>query len=145
MEVASGCGDSRIASNWIGQEVLRHLNESTIEIDQYSVTADQMTDLLKQVVGGELDQTRAKEVLNEMVDSKIEVQSAMDKLGIKPVDSSELDSLCQQLIDENPDVAKQIQDGNTKAVGMLIGKARKINPNANPGVVKDKILKSLGG
>jgi len=27
---------------------------------------------------------------------------------------------------------------------MLIGKARKLNPNANPGVVKDKILKSLG-
>ena len=142
--VAEGCGDSRIAGNWIGQEVLRHLNESNIEIEHYPVSASSMTDLLKRIVAGELDQTRAKEVLNEMVESRLDVQSAIDKLGIKPVDNSEIDSICQQLIEENPDVAKQIQDGNLKAVGRLIGKARKLNPNANPGVVKDTILKSLG-
>ncbi|MFT5300979.1 MAG: aspartyl-tRNA(Asn)/glutamyl-tRNA(Gln) amidotransferase subunit B [Mariniblastus sp.] len=140
LEVAEGCGDSRIANNWVGQEVLRQLNESNLEIEQYAVSAEQMTELLTRVVGGELDQTRAKEVLNEMVESKSTVTAAIENLGIKPVDNSELDSLCQQLLDENPDVASQIRDGNLKAVGMLIGKARKLNPNANPGVVKDKLL-----
>lgn len=144
VNVANGCGDSRIASNWVGQEVLRHLNESNIEIEQYPVSSDQMTELLKLVVGGDLDQTRAKEVLNEMVECNLGVRASIDKLGIKPVDSREIDSICQLLIDENPEVARQIQNGNVKAVGMLIGKARKLNPNANPGVVKDKILKSLG-
>jgi aspartyl-tRNA(Asn)/glutamyl-tRNA(Gln) amidotransferase subunit B len=144
LAVADGCGDSRIASNWVGQEVLRHLNEFNIEIEHYPISSAQMTELLRRVVGGELDQTRAKEVLNEMVDSRSSVIEAIDKLGIKPVDNSELDSICQQLIDEHPDVAKQIQDGNVKAVGMLVGKARKLNPNANPGVVKNLILKSLG-
>jgi aspartyl-tRNA(Asn)/glutamyl-tRNA(Gln) amidotransferase subunit B len=143
LTVADGCGDSRIASNWIGQEVLRHLNESGIEIDQYPVSAEQMCGLLKIVVSGELDQTRAKEVLDEMVNSNLDHQQAIDKLGIKPVDGSEIDSLCQQLIDENPDVAKQIRDGNTKAVGALIGKARKLNPNANPGLVRTTILEKL--
>lgn len=144
LEVAEGCGDSRIASNWIGQEVLRHLNESNNHIEQYPVSSGQMTELLKRVVGGELDQTRAKEVLNQMVSSRQSVTEAIDELGIKPVDNSELDSICQQLIDENPEVAQQIRDGNVKAVGMLIGKARKLNPNANPGMVKEMILKSLG-
>ena len=144
LAVADGCGDSRIASNWVGQEVLRHLNEFNLEIEHYPISSEQMTELLRRVVGGELDQTRAKEVLNEMVDSRNSVVEAIEKLGIKPVDHSELDSICQQLIDENPDVAKQIQDGNVKAVGMLIGKARKLNPNANPGMVKSLILKSLG-
>ena len=142
--IADGCGDSRVANNWVGQEVLRHLNESNITIEQYPVSSNQMTELLKRVVGGELDQTRAKEVLNEMVESRISVSDAIDKLGIKSVDNSELDSICKRLINENPEVAQQIQDGNLKAVGMLIGKARKLNPNANPGVVKDMILKSLG-
>jgi aspartyl-tRNA(Asn)/glutamyl-tRNA(Gln) amidotransferase subunit B len=144
LAVADGCGDSRIASNWIGQEVLRHLNESGIEIDQYPVSAQQMIGLLKIVVSGELDQTRAKEVLDEMVTSNLDHQKAIDKLGIKPVDSSEIDAICQQLIDENPGVSQQIRDGNTKAVGALIGKARKLNPNANPGLVREKILKFLG-
>ena len=144
LEVAEGCGDSRIANNWIGQEVLRHLNEANLEIGQYPVSSKQMTHLLKRVLAGELDQTRAKEVLDVMVESRITVAEAIDKLGIKPVESSELDSICHQLINEYPEVAQQIRDGNLKAVGMLIGKARKLNPNANPGILKAMILKSLG-
>ena len=144
VEVAEGCGDSRIASNWIGQEVLRQLNETGAAIEDYPVGADHLTELLKKVVGGEIDQTRAKEVLNEMLTSGDSVSDAMDKLGIKAVDNSELESLCQQLIEENAEAVEQIKSGNVKAVGMLIGKARKINPNANPGVVKDMILKTLG-
>jgi aspartyl-tRNA(Asn)/glutamyl-tRNA(Gln) amidotransferase subunit B len=79
-----------------------------------------------------------------MVSSNLSAEAAIEKLGIKPVDEGELDTLCQQLIEENPDAVEQIKSGNLKAVGMLIGKARKLNPNANPGVVKDKILKSIG-
>ena len=144
LAVAEGCGNSKMASNWVGQEVLRFLNESGEAIDSYPVSSGQMTELLAKVNAGELDQTRAKEVLQEMIDSKLEVQAAMDKLGIKAVDNSEIESLCQQLIDENPDVIQQIKDGNGKAVGALIGKARKLNPNANPGLVKDTILKTIG-
>ena len=103
-----------------------------------------MTELLTKVNAGELDQTRGKEVLEEMIASNLEVQAAMDKLGIKAVDNSEIESLCQQLIDENPDVIQQIKDGNGKAIGALIGKARKLNPNANPRLVQDTILKTIG-
>lgn len=144
LAVADGCGNSKIASNWVGQEVLRFLNESGETIDAYPISASQMTELLSKVSSGELDQTRGKEVLQEMIDSKLGVQAAMDKLGFKAVDNSEIESLCQQLIDENPNVIEQIKDGNAKAVGALIGKARKINPNANPGLVKDSILKMIG-
>jgi len=128
LAVAEGCGNSKMASNWVGQEVLRFLNESGESIEAYPVSSAQMTELLSKVNGGELDQTRGKEVLQEMIDSKLEVQAAMDKLGIKAVDNSEIESLCQQLIDDNP----------------VIGGARKINPNANPGLVKETILKMLG-
>jgi len=144
LAVAEGCGNSKMASNWVGQEVLRFLNESGDAIDAYPVSASQMTELLTKVNAGELDQTRAKEVLQEMIDSKLEVQAAMDKLGIKAVDNSEIESLCQQLIDENPEVIEQIKDGNKKAVGALIGKARGINPNANPGLVNKTIIKMIG-
>ena len=142
--VSNGCGDSRIASNWIGQEVLRHLNESGGEISDYPIAVGEMTNLLKRVVQKELDQTRAKEVLDEMVVSSLAVEAAIEKLGIKPVDESELDALCQKLIEENSEAVEQIKSGNLKAVGMLIGKARKLNPNANPGVVKGKLLKAIG-
>ena len=143
LAVAGGSGDSKMASNWVTQEVLRYLNDNGCEIDAYPVSSDGLTELLKNIVDGKLDQTRGKEVLEEMVTANRSVQEAMDKLGIKQVDSSEIDALCQQLIEENPDVIKQIQDGNAKAVGSLIGKARKINSNANPGLVRTKILEMI--
>ncbi len=145
LNVAEGCGNSKMAANWIGQEVLRFLNESEATIESYPITSTQMTELLTRVVGGELDQTRAKEVLEQMIEFQLEVQSAMDKLGIKPVDNQEIEALCQQLINENPQVIEQIKGGNAKAVGALIGKARKLNPNASPGLVKNTILKMVGG
>lgn len=144
LSVAQGCGNSKIASNWVTQEVLRHLNEHDVEIEDYPLSAGSMTELLTHVVQGKLDQTRGKEVMEVMLEERITVQAAMDKLGIKEVDGSELESLCQQLIDENQSIATQIRDGNAKAVGALIGQARKLNPNANPGLVRAKILELLG-
>jgi aspartyl-tRNA(Asn)/glutamyl-tRNA(Gln) amidotransferase subunit B len=143
LTVADGCGNGKIASNWVSQEVLRHLSETEAEIADYPVSAESLTELLKVVVGGDLDQTRAKEVLTEMIESGLTVSAATEKLGIVKVDSGEIDGLCQQLIDENANVVSQIKDGNAKAVGALIGKARKINANANPGVVRKRILEMI--
>ena len=145
LAVADGCGSGKIASNWVSQEVLRHLRETESEIDQYPVSAASLTELLKVVVSGDLDQTRGKDVLAEMIATGVSVSEASDKLGIVKVDSSEIDSLCQQLIDENQDVVNQIKEGNDKASGRLIGQARKINPNVNPGLVRKRILEMIAG
>ena len=60
------------------------------------------------------------------------------------VDAGEVESLCQQLIDENPGVIEQIRGGKVQAVGSLIGKAKKLNPNINPNAVKENLLKQIG-
>ena len=134
----------KLASNWVGQEVMRYLNENNATIENYPVSSAKLADLLARINGGEVDQTRAKEVLAEMLASGCEVQAAFDKLGIVKVDSGDLEALCQQLIDENPAVIEEIKSGKVKAVGSLIGKARKINPNVNPGVLRESILKIIG-
>jgi len=147
--VADGSGkdgkpNGKMASNWVGQEVMRYLNEHNATIEDYPISADKLAELLSRVAAGEVDQTRAKEVLAEMLASGSEVQAAFDKLGIVKVDSGAIDALCQQLIDENPSIIEEIRGGNMKAVGSLIGKARKINPNVNPGVVRESLLKTIG-
>ncbi|MEM9943248.1 MAG: Asp-tRNA(Asn)/Glu-tRNA(Gln) amidotransferase subunit GatB, partial [Planctomycetota bacterium] len=140
LAVAAGCGNSKMACNWITQEVLRYLNEENLDIDSYPIPASGLIELLSKINTGKIDQTRAKEVLEEMISSGISVQAAMDALGIQPVDEGELEALCQQLVLDNPAVIAQIRDGNTKAIGALIGKSRKLNPNANPGIVREKLL-----
>jgi aspartyl-tRNA(Asn)/glutamyl-tRNA(Gln) amidotransferase subunit B len=143
LELAAGVGNSKLAANWVGQEVLRYLNENSATIEEYPVSADQLTQLLSMIDAGEIDQTRAKDVLNEIIESGSDLGQAIKKLGIESIGVGEIAAMAAQLISDYPDVAQQIKDGNTKAVGSLIGKARKLNPNVNPGVVKDKILEQL--
>lgn len=135
---------AKIASNWVAQEVLRYLNEQNCEIADYPVSAVQLAGLLQRMDAGDFTQTRGKDVLVEMVDGPMNLEAAVEKLGIKAVDSSELDSLCEQLIAENPGVIDQIREGKLKAIGALIGKARKANPNIDPNQLKDTLLKKIG-
>ena len=139
LEMAAGCGNSQIAANWVGQEVLRYLNETNTTIEQYPVTVTEFVEFLALMSSGQMDQTRGKSVLNEMTESKSGLASAVQKLGFVAVGAEEMRHLAEQLIAENPDLAQQIRDGNAKAIGALIGKARKLNPNANPGVLKTEI------
>lgn len=143
LAVAAACNNNKLASNWISQEVLRHLNETNSNIADYPVTADSLGQLLTKVADGSLEQTRAKDVLATMVEHKLAVDAATKKLGIRAVDSSELDDLCTQLLGANPKVIDEVKGGKAKAVGALIGQARKLNPNVNPNAVREKLLEMI--
>lgn len=135
-ELATACGDGKRASNWVQQDVLRLLNESGQTIEQFPVGALALGELLKSIAAGDIDNTRAKDVLQEMIDSQSTAADAMAALGIEKVDVSDLESLCQELLDANPAVVADLKDGKMKAVGALIGQAKKQNPNVNPAQIK---------
>jgi len=137
IELAESCGDGKLASNWVQQDVLRHLNEQEIAVSEFAVRPLALSELLGKVKGGQLDTSRGREVLGEMIESGGSVTEAMTKLGIAEVDDSELMDLCHQLIESNPKIVADIQSGNLKAAGALIGQAKQKNPNVNPSRVRE--------
>ncbi len=148
LAVANKAGSDKLAlgkkaANWISQEVMRYLNENQTTIGNYPVTADQLAELLARIESGDIDQSRAKEVLAKMETENCDVDTAFQALGIVKVDAGELDSLCQQLIADNPKTVQEVKDGKMKAVGSLIGQARKINSNVNPGELRNKLLEII--
>ncbi|MEM7477217.1 MAG: Asp-tRNA(Asn)/Glu-tRNA(Gln) amidotransferase subunit GatB [Planctomycetota bacterium] len=135
--VASG-GDPKRASSWVQQEVLRVLNEQGQDISQVAVGPERLAELIAAIDSGELDTSKGKEVFQYLLDNvEASVQQAKDALGIKAVDQGELESLCRELLGENQKVVDQFKDGNTKALGALIGAAKKKNPNADPRQVRE--------
>jgi aspartyl-tRNA(Asn)/glutamyl-tRNA(Gln) amidotransferase subunit B len=105
-------------------------------IEQFPVKASALGELLKSIGAGDIDNTRAKDVLQEMVDSQSTAADAMVALGIEKVDASDLESLCQELLEANPAIVADLKAGKRKAVGALIGQAKKKNPNVNPAQIK---------
>ena len=136
-------GNAKLTSNWIQQELLRYLNEQELEIEEIPLTTENFSALLIEVDQGKLDQSRGKEVLALMLAKDCNVADARNELGIVEVDSSEVESICQTLIAENPAAVEDIKTGNMKAIGSLIGQARKLNSSLNPKLVRETLMKLL--
>ena len=143
VEFAEGCDDGKRASNWVQQDVLRTLNERGISIDEFPIPAADLAELLKTIQGGDLDGSRAKDVFEEMLASGVSAADAMKKLGIEKVDQSQLVDLCRKLLEENPRIVADVKGGKQKAVGALIGQAKRHNPNASPNEVREICLQLI--
>ncbi len=138
-------GDGKRTSSWIQQDVMRTIKDRHIGVDQLPVSAQTLGQLINKVADGELDNARARDVFAHLLDNDVPVDQAMKALGIEAVASGDIESLCQELIDANPKIVEDVLGGNEKAVGALIGQARKKNPNANPQVVRQTVLRLIKG
>lgn len=142
---ATASGDGKRTSSWIQQDVMRTLKDREIEIKELPVEGSKLGALIKKVSTGDLDNARARDVFAHILEKPVSVDEAIKALGIESVDSSEIESLCQELVDANPKVVQDVLGGNEKAVGALIGQAKKKNPNANPQVVRQTVLRLIKG
>lgn len=143
-QLVHACGDPKRASNWVQQDVLRTLNERVWTIQQFSVSAESLGELLTALRDEKVSTPRAKDLFQFMVENRVAVTQAMESLGIAPVDAAALRELCRQLVADNPKVAEDVRSGKLQAVGALIGQARRLNPNADPSTVRALCLELIG-
>ncbi len=134
--VVPAAGDGKKAANWVTQEVLRVLNEQGWTLGQFPLTPAGLGELIKFVIGGEIEITRGKEVFNDMVANRRSAAESMQALGISKVDTGELEAICRELVAANPKIVADVKSGKQQAVGALVGQAKKRNPNANPNDVR---------
>jgi aspartyl-tRNA(Asn)/glutamyl-tRNA(Gln) amidotransferase subunit B len=136
LTLAEATGDGKRASNWVQQEVLRVLNETGGTINEFPVKAEGLAVLVKAVIAGEIDNSRAKEVFNDMAATGKSAEAIMKERGIEKVDSSALKTLCAELLAANPRIVADVKSGKEQAIGALVGQAKKKNPNVSPGEVR---------
>jgi len=142
-QLADASGDGKMAANWIQQDVLRTLNERQWTIAQFPIAAAELAILLRRVKSGELDTAKGRLVFAHMVDHRATVDDAIQALGIVQVDETELRQLCAELVANNPRVVAEVKSGKDKAIGSLVGQAKKRNPNVNPARVKEICLELI--
>jgi aspartyl-tRNA(Asn)/glutamyl-tRNA(Gln) amidotransferase subunit B len=140
VQLAEACQDGKQAANWVQQDVLRTLKEQEISIAQFPVSPQALGQLLTAIKDGQVDSSRGRDVLKEMIGSGTSAADAMQTLGIEKVDSSAVQQLCRELIEGNPQIVADVRGGKKQAIGALIGQAKKRNPNVNPNTVRATCL-----
>lgn len=140
LTLADTLGDAKLASNWMQQDVSRWLNDNQAGIEAFPIGAERLAALLAKVKRGELETTRARDVFAAMLASPKSPDEVMADLGIEAVDESATVDLCQQLLADNPKIVADVKSGNEKAIGSLVGQAKKRNANVHPQQVREICL-----
>jgi aspartyl-tRNA(Asn)/glutamyl-tRNA(Gln) amidotransferase subunit B len=137
------CGDAKAACNWITQDILRYLKDNNQEISEFTLPASSLGEMIVAINEGKLPKPRAKDAFEIMRSEELTLADAIKKLGIQQVDESALVELCRGLLTKNPKIIADVQGGKVQAISSLIGQAKKLNPNIDPGRFREICLELI--
>lgn len=135
-------GEPKEAANWIITELLRVLKTEA----DITISAEQLSDLIKEVKKGTISRTAAKDVFEELVLSDKSVEQVIQEKGLKQISSTdELEGIVDSVLKENPQAVEDFKSGKGQSFGFLMGQCMKASKGkGNPGVVKSLLEKALG-
>ncbi len=145
-ELVSIVSEPKVCSNWVMREVLAHLNEKQVSIEEFAISPARLAELIKLVQEGTINQTAARYVFEEMLSSQQSAGEIVSKLGLEQIsDDAELEALVDEVLAENPAEVEKYRAGKVQLIGFFIGQVMKRSRGkANPKVVKEILQKKLG-
>mgnify|MGYP003110481904 FL=1 len=144
-EVVAHIGNPKSASNIVLSEVLRVLNEQSIDIREFPISAERVSDLVKLKEDDKINSSAMQDIFNAMLKEDKEPEALAKEMNLIQVsDSGFLEPIVEQIIEDNPDEVARYKDGKKQLIGFFIGQAMKASQGkANPKLVKDLITKKL--
>ena len=140
--VARGC-EPVMANNWLAVELLGRLNKAGLSIANSPVSSEKLSLLILRIKDNTISGAGGKKVLDLLMEEDIEVDAAIDKLGLKQVsDEGAIEKMVDEILAANEDKVAEYKAGKEKLFGFFVGQVMKASRGkANPQVV-NKILKS---
>jgi len=135
----------KIAANWVLGEFTRELNNSGKSVAECLVSAEDLTELIKTVEAGSINNNQAKEVLVEMFASGKPPVGIIDEKGFEQVsDEGAIAKIVEEVIAANEAQVAAYRGGNEKLFGFFVGQVMKASQGkANPKVVNELLKKAL--
>lgn len=149
-QVAAGCGDGKLAANWVTQDVLRELKERNWGIAAFPIPSDVLAALIGRVVKKELTTKSAREVFTTLLETSTgpatiaDIDRIVAEKGLAIVqDDGAITAAIDAVIEKNPKAVADFQSGKQAAVGALIGQVMKKLKGADAAVVRSRIIERL--
>ncbi len=135
----------KTVANWMLGDLFSLMNQADLKVGQLKVRPEALAELVKIVSEGQINQTSAREVLNEMFESGKSASEIVGMRGLKQLsDESSIAELVSQALKENPNEVASYKSGKTGVVNFLFGQVmKKAAGKANPQVVRTELEKQL--
>ena len=134
-------------ANWITEEILKILDSNNMKTDeiQNSFKYEYVLELIELTNSKTINRNSAREILASLIKTNKSPKSLIDDLGLTKIsDSGELNELCLQAINNNPDAVNDYNSGKETAIKFLIGQVMKLSKGkADPNEAELNILNIL--
>ena len=142
----AGCKSPKILSNWVLGEISKFMNEGTA-IEDTKLTPENMAELVNFIADGKISTAAAKTVFDVIVSEEADIAKIIEEKGLAQVsDESALEKIADEVLAANEKSVSDYLGGKTNALGYLVGQCMKASKGkANPGIMKEIILKKIGG
>ena len=132
------------AANWMANEVLRGAHVHGLEA-KFSVTPEQVAELLELVERGEISGKQAKEIYAAVEGTGRRPSEVVAERGMRVVsDEGALRTACEAVVARFPDQAASVRAGKKGVLGFLVGQVMKeTKGSGNPKLVSDLLERLL--
>ena len=137
--------DAKLSTTWLTVELQGRFHDG-MTILTSCVDSQKLSDLVKRIKDSTISGKAAKDVLDYLMTNNINVDEAIDKLGLKQVsDDGEINNIIDDIISANSDKVNQYKNGKDKLFGFFVGQVMKASHGkANPAKVNELLKKQLG-
>jgi len=124
----------KLSANWIMGELSAFLNKENLTILETKVDSINLGNLLSRIEDSTISGKIAKEIFEEMWNSKKSPDEIIEEKGLKQVtDSSEIEKVINQVLEQNQSQLEQYKSGKVKLFGFFVGQVMKASRGkANP-------------
>lgn len=137
--------EPKAISNLILTEVLRILNEKSITISEFTITPENLTELISLKIEDKINSSAMQTIFNEMLDNDKSPAKLAEEMNLMQVsDSGFIDPIIDKIIADNPDEVARYREGKKALIGFFIGQVMKQSKGkANPKLVRERVVQKL--
>jgi aspartyl-tRNA(Asn)/glutamyl-tRNA(Gln) amidotransferase subunit B len=136
---------AKTVSNWVMTDVLRVVAEKKVAIGDFPVSEKNLAAMIALIQDGTISGKIAKDVFEEMVMTREDPRSIIDRKGLLQVsDEGAIEQAVDGVIASNAPQVQKYVGGNDKVFAFFVGETMKVmKGKGNPKVVNDVLRRKL--
>lgn len=144
-ETVANDNDTKLAANWVINELLGALNKDEKKLEESPISAKQLGGLIALISDDTISGKIAKDVFAEMYKTSKDAETIVEEKGLKQVtDTGAIEAIVDQVIADNPGQVEAYKGGKDKLFGFFVGQVMKASQGkANPAMVNELLKKKL--
>jgi aspartyl-tRNA(Asn)/glutamyl-tRNA(Gln) amidotransferase subunit B len=136
----------KAAANFVNGSVKSYLNENAIEMNQFSLSAKRLSELIQLVDEGKISNSVAtQKVFGELVGNDFSPEEIAKKNNwIQESNTDALQTFVQQALDKYPEKVEEYKSGKKGLIGLFMGEVMKLSRGkADPKVANQLVREAL--